>query len=40
MSAKTEAQVQRMKTQTIGIEREMAEITRSTAIESIAQHIG
>ena len=30
MSAKTEAQVQRMKTQTIGVEIEMAEITRNT----------
>ena len=40
MSAKTEAQVQRMKTQTIGVEIEMAEITRSTAIKTIAQHFG
>ena len=40
MSAKTEAQVQRMKTQTIGVEIEMAEITRNTAIKTIAQHFG
>ena len=40
MRAKTEAQVQRMKTQTIGIEIEMAEITRNTAIKTIAQHFG
>ena len=40
MSAKTEAQVQRMKTQTIGVEIEMAEITRNTAIKTVAQHFG
>lgn len=40
MSEKTERQVQRMKEQTIGVEIEMAEITRNTAIKTIAGYFG